>query len=247
MHKKAHLTLKLSSKDIPQVKVGDVITHGDILVSVSGQIVDQFDLAILLGVKGSQAVKYATIKDGETVGKNTIIAQKKGFVKKQIIRSPLEGVFSFIDREKGIVGITKTQSAEEIKAWFSGIVSELTSEKLVFEIAGFAIPAKAGRGNPISGNLMIIDDSLDVFTMPIELENRILASKTFHTDMLAKADALGAVAVIVEEMPEYLESFPYVIVQDIVALKDYHGKSVIVYGDEKQVLVVEDKKGHKKE
>lgn len=240
--RKAHITLQLAKGDTPKVALGDKVSPGNTLVSYSSGELDEFNLAKLLGVKGAEIKKFLLVKEGEKVETHAVIAKKGGVLKKHIIKTPTDGIFTIVDPEKGIVGIRKETHKEDVTAWFSGQVVEATPEKLVFELTGHSITAKEGKGKPVSGNLLFIAEVIDVFNMPIDLENRVLAVRELHPDMIAKADALGVVAIIAETITQPPFELPYVLLEDISHIKGYTGKSVIVYGDEKQLLIVEEEK-----
>ncbi|RJR14966.1 hypothetical protein C4579_03540 [Candidatus Microgenomates bacterium] len=239
-HKKAHLTLSLSSHDLPQVEVGDKIKPDTILITGESSHRDEFNLGKLLEVKGKAMKKYLKVKDGNQVEKGQVLAEKGGLLRSQLIKAPIAGTFHITDLDQGMVAIEQEKQGEEVKSWFSGKVTEVTNDKIVFEVSGQAIEANAGKGQPVSGNLHVISEVIDVLSMPTDLEDVILAVKEIEADIIAKADVLGAVAFISENWTDEAARLPFVTVSDIKTLKSYHGKNVIVYGDEQQLLIVAD-------
>jgi hypothetical protein len=237
MQKKAHLTLKLKTGDQARVAHGDSIKRGDVLVSPKPDEMDEFNLAKLLGVKPKDIGSFLVVKEGAAVNAGGVIAKKGGLMRKQIIKSPVAGIFTVVNSEKGIIGIKQERKSADITAWFSGEVVELTDEKIVFEVIGHTVDATDGKGQPVSGTLLLVSGPMDALSMPTELEEKILAVADAQSDIIAKADALGALAIIAQELHAPI-SIPYVVVEDIAALERYHGKTVVVYGDEKQVLVI---------
>lgn len=240
--KKAHLTLTLSETDQPMVKAGTHVSPGDILVTSKPTQVNEFNLAKLLNVLPKAVEKYLVIKAGDTVEKGTVIARKKSLLKRDQVKAPIAGTFIAVDAEKGLYGIQEAVVRADVVSWFTGIVTEVSADKLVFELTGVAIPGKAGQGKPASGNLFYVDYEIDVFSMPTELAACVFCAKRLSSDIIAKADALGATALVAEEIAEPTFALPYVLVDDIQIVGKHHGRTTIVYGDEKQILVIEGKK-----
>lgn len=246
MEKKAKLTLKLAASDICEVKKGDHISFGDTLIRFKEAKVQEFNLAEMLKIPPKNFKKYLKISDGAKVDENTVIAVKSGVLQKQILRSPQKGTFKIIDNEKGIVGISQNEKKEAIVSWFNGTVLEVTGENIVIELSGVTISAKTGRGKPVSGMLLYISEVIEMLTMPTDLENKILVTRIITPDIAAKADALGVAALIAEELQAPPFELPYLVLTEISELKSYNGKTIIVYGDENQLLIVDDSKKNKK-
>lgn len=248
MQKKAHLTLKRTPKDTPHVKVGDKVKQGETVITVPKAKIHEFDIAKLLGIKPKSLSDCLLVRDGEMVEKAQAIAGKKGLLSKQVIKTPISGEFKIIDADKGIVGIAESSDARDIIAWCSGTVIEVTDEKVVLEVSGHAIVGKEGKGVPTSGMLLVVPEVIDAFALPTELEDRILVVHSASADMLAKADALGVMAVIGTVLDQPPFSLPFVVIESIEPFLKLSGKNAIIYGDEKQILVIEEKdtKGDKK-
>lgn len=241
MHKKAHLTLKLTGGDRPAVAVGAKVIPGDILVTATGAEIDEFNLAKLLGVSPKDITALLVIKENTPVKKGDVIASKKGLMSKQAVRSPVEGEFIIVNKDTGIVGIRKQKSRDDIVSWFSGHVTELSDEAIIFELAGVTLDGVQGKGHPVSGMLLYSAGDVDLLTMPIDLDQKILALKDASADIIAKADALGVNAIIAETISQPPFSLPFIVVADIEAIGKYQNKTIIVYGNEKQILVLEEK------
>lgn len=241
MQKKAQLTLKLTPNDQSVVSTGTRIKQGDLLVKGKEIKSVKFDLPKILRLSPSKALKYLKVKEGDTVEKGSIIAVKKGLLSKEIIRSPKKGKLVFLDREKGIFAILEEKKRDEIISWFSGKVSKVDADKIIFELSGQTVSGSAGKGSPVSGKLLIVPE-VDLLRMPTDLDERILAIIEATPDIVAKADTLGALAIIAQKIAEPLFSLPYVLIDDISTLTKFNHKTVIVYGDEKQLLIVSDDK-----
>jgi predicted transcriptional regulator len=238
MQKKAHLTLRLNPNEKPQVAKGDRVVSGARLISSSSEL-SEFNLAKLMGISPKDIEKYLKVKFGEKVEKGQLLAQKSDLLSRKIIKSPLSGVFIQVDKSKGIVGIQKENRHTETTAWFEGVVEEVQDDKIVFSVKGEMISGSDGKGLPVTGKYKIIENST-ALTMPIEISGCVLAVKDAQSDLIAKADALGAVAIVAETLDQPPFSLPYVLVSDINDTSRFREKSVIVFGDAKELIVIED-------
>ncbi|MBI4058235.1 hypothetical protein HY408_00540 [Candidatus Gottesmanbacteria bacterium] len=238
MQKKAHLNLRLIPGDVPLVKKGDVVKKGDRVVEATHREIDEFNIAKLLGVSAQKAWNYLKPKETDKISKNDILAIKKGLLKTVSIRSPVDGKFIIVDRDKAVVGIERIDTGEEVTAWFDALVLDVTEEKIVFEVTGTLIVAKDGKGHPVSGRLRIVT-GVTMFTLPTDLESTILALKEARSDIIAKADTLGVLAIVAESFEKSPFSLPFLLIETLESMKSYEDKNVIVYGDKKQLLVID--------
>lgn len=239
MQKNALLTHKIAPNETPVIKKGDHIKHGEPVIAVGRAEVDQFNLAKLLGVNAKDVSKFLKVKPDSEVGYGQVLALKGGMLKKRSVKSPVSGKFVWVDKEKGLVGIEKIADQSEIKAWFDGEVKEVTDEKIVFEVSGVVHLGKEGAGGPASGKLYYIPHEITSLTLPIDLDGAVIVLKQALSDTIAKADALGAKAVITESIEEPEFALPYILVEDIGDFSRYNGKTVIVNGKEKEALILE--------
>lgn len=245
MLKKARLKLTFSDRETPIVAKGDKVKKGDILVKSKTHELDEFNLAQILDVPTKKVERYLVVKDNEVVKIGQVIAVKKNVMSQKSVKAPAAGTFVIINRDKGIVGIKHEVKASDLKAWFDGIIEEVAEDTILCEVAGLVFDGTDGKGIPVSGKLTVVTESISTLTMPTDIENRILAVKVAKSDLIAKADALGVVALVAESLEQPSFSLPYLIVENIDSLHPHREKMVIVYGDEKQLLVI-DEGGHRK-
>lgn len=239
MQKNALLTHRIAPNETPVVKKGDHIKHGDPVIAVGQSEVDEFNLAKLLDVKAKDIPKFLKVKPDSEVSRGQMLAFKGGMLKKRSVKSPVSGKFIWVDQDKGLVGIEKSSDQSEIKAWFDGVVKEVTDQKLVFEVGGVVHLGKEGIGGPVSGKLYYIPHEVTSLTLPIDLDGTVVVLKQALSDTVAKADALGAKAIIAETIEEPEFALPYILVEDISDFSRYNGKTVIVNGKEKEALILD--------
>jgi len=244
-HKKARLTLKLVAGDTTTHTAGTKIAPGDILVTVPKATIREFNLAKILTTTPPKALSMLTVHEGDFVEAGVVFARKKGLLRRKLVKTSAAGVFRILDEKKALVGFEKKKERNDIVAWFHGTVVEVTDEHIIFELTGQTLSGTSGKGHPVSGKLIVLTDTVDALTLPSELEERILALKIARAEIIAKADTLGVGAIIAEEVHEPTITLPFMQIADIESLRPYHDKTVIVYGDEKQLLIVDSPNKHK--
>jgi len=244
-HKKARLTLKLGAGDTTSHTTGAKIAPGDILVTVPKAAIREFNLAKILTTTPEKALSMLTVHEGDFVEAGAVFARKKGLLRRKLVKTSVAGVFKILDEKKALVGIERKKERDDVVAWFHGTVAEVADDHLIFELTGQTLSGTAGKGHPVSGKLIVLTETVDALSLPAELEERILALKIARAEIIAKADTLGVGAIIAEEVHEPTITLPFMQIADIETLRPYHDKTVIVYGDEKQLLIVDSPNKHK--
>lgn len=239
--KKTRINIKLPQGDKVIVSRGDRIDIGDVLTRGTLGEIDEFNLAKLFHVSPKKALSYLTVKEGILVEKGALLARKPGLLSKELVKSPTEGVFRIENPEKGIVGITKIAQSEPVVAWFSGVVVEVTDEKLTFDVEGHTIAAKEGKGLPVSGRLTVVDGQT-ILDIPVDVEDKVVVVKNAYSSLVAKVDALGALAVIAEELEEPPFTIPYLLFDSIEEILSYNERFALVHGNDRQLFILN--KGH---
>lgn len=239
MYKKAQITLKIASGAKPLVSKGHKVKRGDVLLETTQSELDEFDLAKLLSVPPQKITTYLTVKPHAEVKAGQVIARKKGMLSQQVVKSPISGELVIIDETKGIVGIKRAGESKKITAWFSGTVDDIDDSQIVFAVSGKVLIGHEGRGAATSGKLLVLGE-VSALTMPIDVEKTIVVVKRASSDLIAKADALGAVAIVTELIDPPPFSLPYLLFADIRDINHHHDKWAILNGDERQLLIVDE-------
>lgn len=242
MHKKAHLTHTLHPGEKLLVGKGIRVHLGMPLLEVHTEEIDEFNLAKLLNVPAKKVEKYLVAKLNSHVEKGAVIARKKSLFKKISVKTPVVGTLLMINSEAGIVGIKRTSDIHQEPAWFSGVVKEIEKDKIVFEVEGGLISGKFGQGGPVSGELIVIEGPVTAISLPIGLEKKILVVEKADSAVIAKADALGIVAIVAAALDLPAFPPPYLLVEDIRPILRYTGRPAIVSGARHEMLIVEEGK-----
>lgn len=238
MQKHAHLNIKLHPSHKTQLKKGDHVTKGDVLADTPQEI-DELDLVSLLKIKPEQISKFVTVHPGDEIAVGQVIAKKGGAFSSQVVRSPVSGVFGWSDEKNGIAAIKKTADTSAIHAPADGVIIDVKDEEnqLVIEVEGTVLEAIRGSGSPVVGSLSFMENM--GAELPGDLEHTIVVVKDAPSSLIAKIDALGARAVISEIVEETHLELPYLVIESIDVLNRFHGRSVMVLGQESQLLVLE--------
>ncbi len=244
MHKKTHVTIHLEAHEKARVKKGDEIKRGQTLLASKPVTIHEFNLVRLLGISPKNLHRVLKVSAKKQVSKGDTLAQKNSLFSKQVLLSPVAGEFTIVDEHKGIVGVKETHEEKQIVAWFDGIIEEVTDRDIVVGVTGVLITGKSGKGSLASGTLCVILGNVDSFGIPSELEQTILVVKHATSDMIAKADTLGTVAIFSESIEEPKFRLPYLLVSDINDIHGFNKKNALLYGDKLELLILEDVPHH---
>ena len=72
----------------------------------------------------------------------------------------------------------------------------------------------------------MIKSPISIYDLPTDLKSVILAIKTAHSDIIAKADALGAMAVIAEKIEQPSFKLPYLLIERIDDIINFNDQKV---------------------
>ncbi len=249
MLKKTHLKIKYHDREKTVVKKGDHVTSGMILVETVDKNTTEFNLAKLLRVDPKKISKYLTVKEGDKLETGAVIAQKKGLLSKKLIKTPISGIFHVRGDNSGLVEIRSENQSDTVKAWCDGTVFDIDKDTIDVEVDAHCILGKSGQGRPVKGKLKVINHEVDVLSLPLDIDQSILALKHADEAVIAKANALGAVAIIAQILEQPPLSVPYLELAEFDDILPYDHYETLVYGDEKHLLIFSpdkhDKSNHK--
>ncbi len=240
MHKKTHVSIHLETYEKPVVEKGFHILYGDPLIVSNPLSIHKFDLAKILDIPGQKITSYLLVKENQSVKQGQAIARKKRVFSSQLVKTPVAGEFIILDALRGLVGIKEKTDEKTTAAWFDGIVEEVNKEEIVFSVQGCMIEGIQGKGKLASGILKVVTENISTLTMPIDLDRAILVVKEAVSDVIVKADVLGAVAIVCEVLHSPNFSLPYLLVSDITKIHAHNKKQALLYGDKLQLLVLEE-------
>lgn len=235
------------------VSEGAEIKEGDVLAKtyVSKSTLS-FPLASILKAKPNNIFRFMVKKSGDEVKSGDLVGQKKGFLGllNKKFYSPVDGKIDSVDANTG--DLTIKLSAEEFpfKSDVDGKVREVSSDLVSVEFKAVEIEAETSYNGKKVGRLSF--ESGDD-----EGTEEILAIKEeFGSDVLFKASALGAKAVIcssdmkeavgnlnfekkLKVLSKEIEiSMPVFFVGDVWDILEKHKeKKIILDGDSKRIFL----------
>ena len=139
-----------------RVESSDVVARTE----VSGQF-RTFEIARLLRVQPSRAMRYLRKRQGDPVKAGEVIASRVGLGVRPV-RSPVAGTIVDIDERDGRVAIEVASKPIELRAYLKGVVGNMLGNLgLVIESPGAMIQAAWGMGGESYGVLRIVTESAD--------------------------------------------------------------------------------------
>lgn len=197
---KKTITLPVPSHSKIEVKNGEKITEDTLLYSHSNSSYgsQEIPVAQLLRIKEVHILKYLVKSMGQVIADGEIIAVKKSFFAKDIVRSPLAGKIESVDLKKGIVTVTSARSSKgEYRIPTSAIVKEVTDSSILLEIAGEIFTGEKGKGTDAVGPLYQIGAKhVNALDIREDVEGVIVMGRNFDEDALIKCDVLQAAGYV---------------------------------------------------
>jgi len=188
------------------VKKGDILNANDIVAKTAlpGDV-ERINLAGKLGVTPKEAFNYLKIKIGDTIKKEDIIAESKGFfgLFKSLIKSPIEGTFEALSEITGMMTLRKPPKPVEMDAYINGkIIDIIEGEGVIIESPATFIQGIFGIGGEVKGEVKVVAQSPD-YIMTLDditddLKDKIIIGGSLVTaDVLKKCVEVKAAGVIV--------------------------------------------------
>lgn len=270
------LPILLPDGYIPTVKSGDSVTTSQVIakkstVISSSEAVDTLsdqeeivDLPVQLGLSPDQVGKTLKKNPGDSVVEGEVLAVKKqslGLKELKVI-SRAEGTVLRFERDTGRLvirlnnasGVSEPEidSSGNILSPVAGVVTSVADDKITLSTEEKAIVGGFGSGKTSEGVLTMIEErpSKDEYLSEITVRAAgvILAVPYADKLMIAKADALGVVGIVCEEIAEdvepYLSSrglaFPLVKLaeEEYKRIVKQIGKRVLLNGETRSIIVL---------
>lgn len=186
------------------VALGQEVTPSDIIGS--GSISAGFrviNLATQLSIPPNQVEKYLTKSMGQTIYKDELLAQKKGFLGNQkVITAPADGVLDYLNPKSGELRMTFLPKKADLPAGVYGIVEGIDNQKgqIVIKIQATLIHGVFGSGRPRDGELHILskrDELLGPSHISPEHSGRILVTGSLiFKEAISQAISSGVSGII---------------------------------------------------
>lgn len=222
------------------VKEGERVEKGTPLFEL-GEFVEKkaLNLAEILKIKKERINKFLTKKIGEKIKKGEVIAEKRSFLGKFLVKSPYQGRISSINLKTGEVFIEeKFQKRKKVNTPVSGKIKRADG-KIEVLFKGEVFFGKSGYGKGEGRLLKIGGEKIGVLEIPADILGKVLLGKKFLKDAFAKIKVLGGNGIVALALPEAID-LPFLLVKekDYEKIEKLEGKKTILDGKEKKLIVV---------
>ncbi len=188
------------------VKVGDKVTAEQVVASTDlpGNVYP-LNIANILGCEPNEIADFLVKKEGDTVEKDTVIAETPGIwgFFKSFVKSPIRGTIESLSTVTGQAILREPPIPVEVLSYVDGTISEIYEGEgvKVDTIASF-MQGIFGIGPEVIGELEMVakspSDILDKDSIKIEHKNKIIVGGSLVTaEALDRAVEVGVKGVVV--------------------------------------------------
>ena len=198
-------TRRLPIKGEVLVQEGEVVQPDTVVArALLPGILQTVRVAQTLGIEPKQIHSVLKVKEGDTVEKDQIIAETKGFLGlfRGIAKSPVAGTVELISDVTGHVGVRQPPTVIDVNAYVQGrVVKVLPQEGAVIETQGALIQGIFGVGGERRGTLRVLvsspSETLTAQHIPNDVAGQILVGgAAVEADAITRAAERGAVGIV---------------------------------------------------
>jgi hypothetical protein len=198
-------TRRLPIKGEVLMQEGEVVQPDTVVArALLPGILQTVRVAQTLGIEPKQIRGALTVKEGDTVEKDQVIAETKGFLGlfRGVAKSPVAGTVELISEVTGHVGVRQPPTVIDVNAYVQGrVVKVLPQEGAVIETQGALIQGIFGVGGERRGALrVVVSDPSETLTaqhIPNDVAGQILVGgAAVEADAITRAAERGAVGIV---------------------------------------------------
>jgi len=198
-------TRRLPIKGEVLVQEGDLVQPDTVVArALLPGILQTVRVAQTLGIEPKQIHSTLTVKEGDTVEKDQVIAETKGFLGlfRGVAKSPVAGTVELISEVTGHVGVRQPPTVIDVNAYVQGrVVKVLPQEGAVIETQGALIQGIFGVGGERRGALRVLvsspSETLTAQHIPDDVAGQILVGgAAVQADAITRAAERGAVGIV---------------------------------------------------
>jgi hypothetical protein len=198
-------TRRLPIKGEVLVQEGDLVQPDTVVArALLPGILQTVRVAQMLGIEPKQIHSTLKVKEGDTVEKDQVIAETKGFLGlfRGVAKSPVAGTVELISEVTGHVGVRQPPTVIDVNAYVQGrVVKVLPQEGAVIETQGALIQGIFGVGGERRGALrVVVSDPSETLTaqhIPDGVAGQILVGgAAVEADAITRAAECGAVGIV---------------------------------------------------
>jgi hypothetical protein len=198
-------TRRLPIKGEVLVQEGDLVQPDTVVArALLPGILQTVRVAQMLGIEPKQIHSALKVKEGDTVEKDQVIAETKGFLGlfRGVAKSPVAGTVELISEVTGHVGVRQPPTVIDVNAYVQGrVVKVLPQEGAVIETQGALIQGIFGVGGERRGTLRVPvsspSETLTAQHIPDGVAGQILVGgAAVEADAITRAAECGAVGIV---------------------------------------------------
>lgn len=198
-------TRRLPIKGEVLVREGDMVEADTVVArAYLPGILQTVRVAQTLGIEPKQIREVLKVKEGDTVEKEQVIAETKGFfgLFRGICKSPVRGTVELISPVTGHVGVREPPTVIEVNAYVRGrVVQVMPEEGAVIETQGAFVQGIFGVGGERQGILRMLVQSPDEVLTEAHLTDDlagtiVVGGAGIESGALRKAARLGIVGIV---------------------------------------------------
>jgi hypothetical protein len=198
-------TRRLPIKGEVLVQEGDLVQPDTVVArALLPGILQTVRVAQMLGIEPKQIHSALKVKEGDTVEKDQVIAETKGFLGlfRGVAKSPVAGTVELISEVTGHVGVRQPPTVIDVNAYVQGrVVKVLPQEGAVIETQGALIQGIFGVGGERRGTLRVLvsspNETLTAQHIPDDVAGQILVGgAAVEADAITRAAERGAVGIV---------------------------------------------------
>jgi len=199
-------TRRLPIKGEVLVHEGDLVQPDTVVArALLPGILQTVRVAQMVGIEPKQIRSVLKVKEGDTVEKDQVIAETKGFLGlfRGVAKSPVAGTVELISDVTGHVGVRQPPTIIDVNAYVQGrVVKVLPQEGAVIETQGALIQGIFGVGGERRGTLrVLVNDPGETLTaqhIPDDVAGQVLVGgAAVEADAITRAAERGAVGIVV--------------------------------------------------
>jgi hypothetical protein len=199
-------TRRLPIKGEVLVQEGDLVQPDTVVArALLPGILQTVRVAQMVGIEPKQIRSVLKVKEGDTVEKDQVIAETKGFLGlfRGVAKSPVAGTVELISDVTGHVGVRQPPTIIDVNAYVQGrVVKVLPQEGAVIETQGALIQGIFGVGGERRGTLrVLVNDPGETLTaqhIPDDVAGQVLVGgAAVEADAITRAAERGAVGIVV--------------------------------------------------
>jgi hypothetical protein len=198
-------TRRLPIKGEVLVQEGDLVQPDTVVArALLPGILQTVRVAQMVGIEPKQIRSVLKVKEGDTVEKDQVIAETKGFLGlfRGVAKSPVAGTVELISDVTGHVGVRQPPTIIDVNAYVQGrVVKVLPQEGAVIETQGALIQGIFGVGGERRGTLrVLVNDPGETLTaqhIPDDVAGQVLVGgAAVEADAITRAAERGAVGIV---------------------------------------------------